>query len=64
MKTYNRVEAKLQALLTSAPMKSSGQLHVPAYCPGALSIGGRSPSAGGGCEGKISAPSRNLCGRV
>jgi hypothetical protein len=46
------VEAKLQELLTSAPMKSSGQLHALAYCPGAVCVGGHSPSAGGSCEGK------------
>ena len=36
MKTYSRAEAKLQALLISAPMKSSGQLHAPVYGPGAF----------------------------
>ena len=56
MKTYSRMEAKLQALLTSAPMKSSGQLHAPAYCPSALCTGGHSLSADGGCEGKNFCP--------
>jgi len=56
MKTCGRVEAKLQALLTSAPMKSSGQLHTPAYCPSVLCVGAHSPSAGGSCEGKNFCP--------
>jgi len=56
MKTYGRVEAKLQALLTSALMKSSGQLHAPACCPCALCMGGHSPSAGGGYEDKYFCP--------
>jgi len=56
MKTCGRVDAKLQALLASAPMKSSGQLHAPAYYPGALCVRGHSPSTGGSCEGKNFCP--------
>jgi hypothetical protein len=37
-------------------MKSSGQLHAPAYFPSALCTGDHSPSAGGGCEGKNFCP--------